>query len=47
MDLRIFWRQFSERLVSVEADGPAELLHASFVGGPKRLPIRLRLEPAA
>ena len=47
MDLRIFWRQFAERLVSIEPDGDAELLHASFVGGPKRLPIRLRLAPAA
>ncbi len=45
MDLRVFWRQFAERLVSIEPNGPAELLHASFVGGPKRLPIKLRLKP--
>jgi cytochrome P450 len=46
MDLRVFWRQFAERCVAVEADGPHELLHASFVGGPKRLPIRVKLRPA-
>jgi hypothetical protein len=45
MDLRVFWRQFAERLVSVEPAAPAELLHASFVGGPKRLPIKLRMKP--
>jgi len=45
MDLRVFWRQFAERLVSIEPSGPAELLHASFVGGPKRLPVKLRLRP--
>ncbi len=45
MDLRVFWRQFAERLVSIEPNGSAELLHASFVGGPKRLPIKLRLKP--
>lgn len=47
MDLRVFWRQLAERLVSIEPAGPAELLHASFVGGPKRLPVRLRLKPAS
>lgn len=47
MDLRVFWRQFCERLVSIEPNGPAELLHASFVGGPKRLPLKLRLKPKA
>jgi len=45
MDLRVFWRQFAERLVSIEPAAPAELLHASFVGGPKRLPVKLRLKP--
>ena len=47
MDLRVFWRQLAERLVSIEPAAPAELLHASFVGGPKRLPVKLRLKPAA
>jgi len=31
--------------VSIKPNGPAALLHASFVGGPKRLPIKLRLKP--
>jgi cytochrome P450 len=46
MDLRVFWRQFAQRCVAVEAAGPHELLHASFVGGPKRLPVRVKLRPA-
>ncbi len=45
MDLRVFWRQFAERCESIEPAGPVERLHASFVGGPKRLPVRLRLRP--
>ncbi len=47
MDLRVFFRQFAERVESLELAGPVERLHASFVGGPKRLPIRYRLQPAA
>ncbi|HEY8432536.1 MAG TPA: cytochrome P450, partial [Sandaracinaceae bacterium] len=47
MDLRVFWRQFAERVEAVEMDGPLELLHASFVGGPKRMPVRLKLKPRA
>lgn len=47
MDLQVFWRPFAERVVSVEPAGPAELLHASFVGGPKRLPVKLRMKPAS
>ena len=46
MDLRVFFRQFSERLESIELAGPVERLHASFVGGPKHVPIRYRLRPA-
>jgi len=46
MDLRVFFRQFSERLESIELAGPVERLHASFVGGPKHIPIRYRLRPA-
>jgi cytochrome P450 len=45
LDLKVFFRQFAERLESIEPAGPIELLHASFVGGPKRLPVRLRLRP--
>ena len=47
MDLRVFFRQLAERLESIEPAGPVELLHASFVGGPKRMPVRYRLKPAA
>jgi len=45
MDLRVFWRQFAERVESVELAGPVELLAASFVGGPKHIPARLRVRP--
>ena len=45
VDLRVFFRQFAERLVSIEPAGPVELLKASFVGGPKRLPVRMQLRP--
>ena len=46
MDLRVFFRQLSERIESIELAGPVERLHASFVGGPKHIPIRYRLRPA-
>jgi cytochrome P450 len=46
MDLRVFFRQFAERIESLELAGPVELLHASFVGGPKHLPVRYRMKPA-
>ncbi len=45
MDLRIFYRQFAERLESMELAGPVELLASSFVGGPKHIPLRYRLQP--
>jgi cytochrome P450 len=50
MDLRVFFRELVRRLPSSDALGlaaPVERLHASFVGGPKRLPLRYRLRPAA
>jgi cytochrome P450 len=43
MDLRVFWRQFAQRVDSIELAGPVELLAASFVGGPKHLPVRIRV----
>jgi cytochrome P450 len=45
MDLRVFWRQFVERVESVESAGPVDLLHSSFVGGPKHVPVRMKLRP--
>jgi len=47
MDLRVFWRQFVERVETVEHAGPVDLLHASFVGGPKHVPVRMKLRPPA
>jgi cytochrome P450 len=43
MDLRVFFRQLVERVESIELAGPVELLHASFVGGPKRVPVHYRI----
>lgn len=45
LDLKVFWRQFAERVESIELAGPPQLLHASFVGGPKHLPVRYRIRP--
>ncbi len=47
MDLRVFFRQLVERVESIELAGPAELLRASFVGGPKHLPVRYRIRTLA
>jgi len=46
LDLRVFWRQFAERVVDIEFAGPVELLQSSFVGGPKHIPLRYKLKPA-
>lgn len=43
MDLRVFWRQFAERVESIEPIGPIELLDSSFVGGPKHIPVRIKV----
>jgi cytochrome P450 len=43
MDLRVFWRHFVERVESIEPAAPHELLASSFVGGPKHVPVKLRI----
>jgi cytochrome P450 len=43
MELRILFRQLVERIEHIEATGPPEHLHSSFVGGIKHLPIRYQL----
>lgn len=45
LDLRVFWRRFAVRVAELEPDGPAELLASSFVGGPKHIPVRMRIAP--
>lgn len=47
LDLKVFFRQWAERAESLDLSAPVELLKASFVGGPKRIPLRCRLRPAA
>ena len=34
-------------VLPLEPAGPIEFLHASFVGGPKRIPVRYKIRPAA
>ena len=43
MELRTFFRELLPRLESIELAGPAEYTAATFVGAPKRVPIRYRL----
>jgi cytochrome P450 len=45
LDLRVFWRRFVARVTDIEFDGPVELLAASFVGGPKHVPVRMHIAP--
>ena len=40
LDLEVFFRHFLARAESIELAGPVELLHSSFVGGPKHMPVR-------
>jgi len=43
MELRAFFRELLPRLESVEIAGPCEYSAATFVGAPKRVPIRYRM----
>jgi cytochrome P450 len=43
LEMRRLFEELLPRLESVEAAGPMELVAATFVGGPKRLPIRFRM----
>ena len=43
MEMRILWEELIPRLDSLELAGEPKLAVASFVGGPKRLPIRYRM----
>jgi len=47
LDLKVFWRKLVERVVAIEPAGEVELLQASFVGGPKHIPVRLQIAPRA
>ena len=44
MEVRALFAELIPRLRSIEAAGPAELSRSIFVGGPKHLPIRYRLD---
>ncbi|MFI5315675.1 MAG: cytochrome P450 [Myxococcota bacterium] len=46
MELRAFFRELLPRLESVELAGPTAYTAATFVGAPKRVPIRYRIRPA-
>jgi cytochrome P450 len=47
LDLQVFLRHLVRRVEAIELAGSVELLKASFVGGPKRVPVRCRLRPRA
>jgi cytochrome P450 len=46
MELRAFFRELLPRLESIELAGEPEYTVSTFVGGPKRVPIRYSLRPA-
>ena len=43
MELRAFFRELLPRLESIELAGPTQYTASTFVGGPKRVPIRYRM----
>jgi cytochrome P450 len=47
MELRAFLRELLPRLEAIELTGPPTYASTTFVGGPKHVPIRYRLRPAA
>ena len=47
MELEAFFRELLPRLEHVELAGQPESMATTFVGGPKRLPIRYRVRPGA
>ena len=47
MELEAFFRELLPRLEHAELAGQPESMATTFVGGPKRLPIRYRIRPAA
>ncbi len=47
MELRAFLRELLPRIESMELAGEPEYVASTFVGGPKRVPIRYRLRPGA
>jgi cytochrome P450 len=46
MELRHFFAELLPRLESVELTGPTSFTSATFVGAPKRIPIRYRVREA-
>ena len=47
LELQAFLRELLPRLEHIELAGEPELMATTFVGGPKRMPIRYRLRPSA
>ena len=47
LEMRVLFRQLSERIEELERVGPVERLRSSFLGGVKHVPIRWRLRPQA
>jgi hypothetical protein len=47
LDLQVFFRQLCARVESIELTGAPQNLYASFVGGPKTIPVRMKLRAGA
>jgi hypothetical protein len=47
MELRAFFRSLLPRIESIALAGEPEYTASMFVGGPKQVPIRYQLRPAA
>lgn len=47
MELRAFFRELLPRLESIELEREPEYTASTFVGGPKRMPVRYRIRAAA
>ncbi len=43
LEMRVFWEELIQRLVSVEMTGPGKWQESEFVCGPKYVPIRFKL----
>ena len=43
MEMRILFEELLPRLKSIALDGEVKMTHATFVNGPKKLPIRFEV----
>ncbi len=41
LEVRVLFQELAKRLKSIEADGEHEFLRSNFIGGIKKLPVRI------